>query len=288
MILLRRSLLACLLSALPLCPQAQSWAWDDGSTPYVQSPMDVVDRMLRLAEPMPGEFLLDLGSGDGRIVVEAARRFGTRGLGVDLEPRLVRLAQDNARRAGVEALAKFEVRDLFDTDFGGADIVTAYLLPEVNMKLRPRLLAMKPGTRIVTHDYDMGDWPYDEMVEIPVAEKLVGPLGRSRAYLFVVPADARGTWRSHVPEHGGAWEFRIRQKFQVLEVTARAGAYEQSVRGMRLRGEEISLVVTGIVAGKPWTEAFHGRVTGERIEGEIAISDGDETRTVPWTAIRAK
>jgi SAM-dependent methyltransferase len=260
--------------------------WDDGETPYVQSPMDVVDRMLRLAEPKPGEFLIDLGSGDGRIVVEAAKRYGTHGLGVDLDPRLVALARENARKAGVEGLAKFEVRDLFETDLGGADIISAYLLPEVNQKLMPKLLELKPGTRIVTHDYDMGPWPFDEMVELPVAEKLVGPLGRSKAFLFIVPADVRGTWHSALADHGGAWEFHIAQHYQQLEVKAAGGGHEQAVRGSRLRGDEIRLIVTGVIGGKPWNQAFRGRVKGERIEGAVAISNGEDSRTLPWQAIR--
>src|SRR5258707_1918824 len=177
--------------------------------------------MLRLAEPRPGDYLIDLGSGDGRIVIEAAKRFSTRGLGVDIDPRLVGLARDNARKAGVESLARFEVRDFFELDMRGANIVTAYLLPEVNLKLMPRLLEqLKPGARIVTHDYDMGPWQADEMIELPVAEKLVGPLRRSRVYLFMVPAHAEGVWRSALPENGGAWEFRIAQKHQILELKA--------------------------------------------------------------------
>lgn len=268
---------------------AQSWAWDDGTTPYVQSPQEVVDRMLRLAEPRPGELLVDLGSGDGRIVIEAAKKYGARGLGVDIDPRLVRLAQDNARAAGVEGLARFEAHDLFKLDFSAADIVSAYLLPEVNMQIRPKLLAMKPGTRIVTHDYQFGDWPFDEMVEIKVAEKLVGPTGYSRAYLFVVPADASGTWRSRLQEHGGDWQFRIAQKFQVLDVKAHAGAYEQQVRGMRLRGTEIRLVMSGLVAGRPSTQAFLGTVRGDRIEGQVTVTSAEEEkRTLPWTAQRTK
>ena len=286
--LLRRILVVLAFLGLPFFPQAESGAWgDDGTTPYVQSPMDVVDRMLQLARPKAGEFILDLGSVDGRIVIEAARRFGTRGLGVDLDPRLVKLAQDNARKAGVEGLASFEVRDLFETDFSRADIVSAYLLPEVNLQIMPKLLALKPGTRIVTHDYDMGPWPHDEMIELPVAEKLVGPLGRSKAFLFIVPADARGRWQSRL-EHGGNWEFNIRQNYQLVEVKARAGAREQSVRGTRLRGEEIRMIVVGLVGEKPWNHAFKGVLKGDRIEGEVSISNGEETTTVPWTATRAR
>ena len=148
------------------------------------SPDAVVERMLYLAQPRAGERLVDLGSGDGRIVIEAAKRYGTRGLGVDIDPRLVNLARENAKRAGVEALASFEVRDLFETDLRGVNVVTMYLLPEVNRQLLPRLIdQLKPGARIVSHDYDLGPWTFDEMIELPLAEKLVGPMGRSRACL---------------------------------------------------------------------------------------------------------
>ena len=282
----RTAWLAALLYAAAAA--AQSWAWDDGTTPYVQSPAEVVDRMLQLAAPKPGEFLVDLGSGDGRIVIGAAKKYGARGLGVDIDPRLVRLGQENARAAGVEHLARFESKDFFELDFSQADIVSAYLLPDVNLKLRPKLLAMKPGTRIVTHDYHMGDWPFDEMIELPVAEKLVGPLGRSRVYLFVVPADASGTWRSSLPQHGGTWEFRIAQKYQMLEVAARAAGTEHHVRGIRLRGTELRLVMSGLVAGRPWTQAFRGTVQGERIDGQVTITNGEESRTLPWTAQRIR
>lgn len=265
---------------------AQSWAWDDGTTPYVQSPSEVVERMLWLAQPRPGELLVDLGSGDGRIVIEAAKKYGARGLGVDIDPALVKLARDSARAAGVEALARFEVKNLFELDFSAAHIVSAYLLPEVNLELRPKLLAMRPGTRIVTHDYVFGDWPFDEMVEIPVAEKLVGPKGRSRAYLFIVPADARGAWRSSLPGQTGDWQFRISQTYQILNVTAHADGIEQQVRGMRLRGKEIRLIMSGLVLGRPSTHAFRGTLEGERIDGQVSVTNGDESRTLPWTAQR--
>ncbi|MGH8674005.1 MAG: SAM-dependent methyltransferase [Burkholderiales bacterium] len=268
---------------------AQSWAWDDGSVPFVVSPPEVVDRMLRLAEPRPGELLIDLGSGDGRIVIEAAKRYGARGLGVDIDPTLVARARDNARRAGVEALAHFEVRDLFETDLRGASVVTMYLLPEVNLKLMPRLLQdLKPGARVVSHDYEMGGWRPDETIELTVAEKMVGPTGRSRVHLWFIPADARGTWKSEVKEHGGAWEFRIEQLYQRLDVAARASGIEIAVRGTRLRGDEVKLVASGNVDGKPWNHLFRGILKGDRIEGELLVSDGENNRTLPWTALRAR
>ena len=286
--MISKASLGAFLAALAFSAHAQVWSGDDGVTPYVQSPMDVVDRMLRLAEPKAGEHLIDLGSGDGRIVVEAAKRYGTRGLGVDLDPRLVRLAQENARQAGVEALATFEVRDLFELDLGRADIVTAYLLPEVNQKLVPRLLQLKPGTRIVTHDYDMGAWHYDEMIDLPVAEKLVGPLGHSKIFLFLVPADLRGEWRSELPEQGASWQFKIGQDYQDLHISASAGGHEQRVRGSRLRGEELRMVVTGVVGERAWNHAFRGMVRGDRIEGTVTISNGENSRTIPWLATRSR
>ena len=266
---------------------APAWAWDDGTTPFVVSPDAVVERMLYLAQPKSGERLVDLGSGDGRIVIEAAKRFGARGLGVDIDPRLVKLATDNAKRAGVESLTRFEIQDLFDTDLRGVSVVTMYLLPEVNLKLLPRLVEqLKPGARIVSHDYDLGPWPFDEMIELALAEKMVGPMGRSRVFLWVVPADARGRWLADLPELGGRWQFDVTQKYQVLDVDARAGASNMVVRGARLRGEEIRLAISGLVAGKGYNTLFAGKVVEGRIEGTVRISDGENYRTIPWKAAR--
>jgi len=282
-----RFLFFSLLVATSAAASAQTWAWDDGTTPFVVSPDQVVDRMLYFAQPKPGEKLIDLGSGDGRIVIEAARRFGARGLGVDIDKHLVELARENARRAGVEKLVDFEVQDLFDTDLRGASVVTMYLLPEVNQKLIPRLLGqLKPGARVVSHDYDMGKWTYDEMIEITLAEKMVGPLGRSRIFLWIVPGDARGRWVSEVAEQGGQWNFNIDQQYQLIDVEAQAGAARQTVRGARLRGEEIHIAVTGLVGGKAWNHMFRGTIRGGAIEGEVRVSDGQNERILPWKASR--
>ena len=126
---------------------------------FVPTPQEVVEDMLRLANVKKGDVLYDLGSGDGRIPVTAARLYGTRGVGIDIDPERVREAQENAKRHGVESLVQFRLQDLFEADFREASVVTLYLLPDLNLKLRPRLLAeLKPGTRIVSHQFDMGDW----------------------------------------------------------------------------------------------------------------------------------
>src|SRR3954463_2316565 len=206
---------------LPFALQAQSWAWDDGTVPYVQTPMEIVERMLRMAEVHTGDYVIDLGSGDGRIVVEAAKR-GARCLGVDLDPNLVNLATRNAQQARVGDKARFEVRDIFETDLSRASVVTMYLLPDFNAKLLPRLLALKPGTRIVSHDGGIGDWPADETLEMKTPEKPVGIGGNSKVELWIVPGKAAGAWSSDLGAHGGVWRMRVAQRYQVLEVQVAA------------------------------------------------------------------
>jgi SAM-dependent methyltransferase len=264
---------------------AQSWAWDDGTVPFVVTPREIVERMLRMAEVGKDDFLIDLGSGDGRIVIGAAQR-GAQGLGVDIDPSLVRLATENAQKAGVAARARFEARDIFETDLSGASVVAFYLLPEFNAKLLPRLLALKPGTRIVSHDGGIGDWPPDERLEMRAPEKAVGVGGVSRVDLWIVPADARGRWLAEVPQHGGRWSFDIGQRFQELDVKVDGDGRDLFVRTSRLRGTEIKMVVTGIVGSRAWNHLFEGHVDGNRIAGRLTVSDGNQTRTYPWMATR--
>ncbi len=170
---------------LALC--AGSAAAQDVDVPFVVTPDHVTREMLKLADVKAGDFVIDLGSGDGRIVIVAARHFGARGLGVEIVPDLVEQSRDNARRAGVADRVEFRVQDLFATDLSQATVITMYLLPEVNLQLKPRLLALKPGTRIVSHDWDMGDWKPDRVVTVEVPDKLYGREKVSRLHLWTVP-----------------------------------------------------------------------------------------------------
>ena len=278
---------AVLLAAIPAFAQPQAWAWDDGTVPYVQTPMEIVERMLRMAEVKKDDYVIDLGSGDGRIIVEAAKR-GARGLGVDLDPNLVKHATENARQAGVGDRTRFEVRDIFETDLSQATVVAFYLLPDFNAKLLPKLLKLQPGTRIVSHDGGIGDWPPDERLEMRAPEKPVGVGGVSRVELWIVPADAKGTWASELPVHGGRWQFSIKQKYQELDIDVSAQGKDLLVRNSRLRGEEIKVIVTGIVNGRAWHHYFVGMVKDDRITGEVAVSDGNNKRSFPWTATRTR
>ena len=285
--MLKRLVLIALALVLPAQAQTEAWAWDDGTVPYVNTPMEIVERMLRMAEVGPGDSVIDLGSGDGRIIIESAKR-GARGVGVDLDPNLVRLATENARTAGVSDRARFETRDIFETDLSGASVVAFYLLPDFNAKLMPRLLKLKPGTRIVSHDGGIGTWPPDEKLEMRTPEKTVGIGGLSKIELWIVPANAAGRWASDLGAHGGRWRFQIAQEFQVLDVGARAEGRDLLVRASRLRGDEIKLVVTGVVAGHAWHHLFVGRISGDAITGEVTLSDGTQMRRVPWKAARER
>lgn len=205
---MRRSCLAFFLAAtFANSALAQATALVE-EVPYITTPDNVTLEMLRIADVKPSDHVIDLGSGDGRIVVTAAKRFGASGLGVEIVPDLVRQSIENARRAGVTDRATFREQDIFDTDLSAATVVTMYLLPEFNLRLRPALLALKPGTRIVSHDWDMGDWPPDRTVTLDVPDKKIGREKLSRVHLWRVPAPVQGLWCA------GALRLELTQAFQ--------------------------------------------------------------------------
>jgi SAM-dependent methyltransferase len=212
---MKRWLAACVLAGAAAGAQAQAGE----EVPFITSPDNVTLEMLRLAKVGPGDHVIDLGSGDGRIVILAAKRFGATGLGVEIDPRLVRESQRNASDAGVADRARFREQDLFQTDLSQASVVTMYLLPEVNLQLRPAVLALKPGTRIVSHDWDMGDWQPDVTSVLQVPDKQVGREKASRVHLWIVPAKVEGLWCASSPSANGS--LQLTQKYQ--EVAARVG-----------------------------------------------------------------
>ncbi len=183
MALVMRAFKALLLA----CLAGSAWAQADIEVPFVVTPDHVTREMLRLADVKPGDYVIDLGSGDGRIVIVAAKHFGARGLGVEIVPELVARSRENAAKAGVADRAEFRLQDLFATDLAPATVITMYLLPDVNLLLKPRLRALRPGTRIVSHDWDMGaDWPPDRTVVVDVPDKTIGRDKTSRLHLWVV------------------------------------------------------------------------------------------------------
>lgn len=258
------------------------------SVPYVPTPQVVVDRMLEMGKVGPGDYLIDLGSGDGRIVVTAAKRFGTRGFGVDLDPQRIAEASANARTAGVADKVAFYQRDLFETDLSEATVITMYLLPEVNLRLRPRLLDLKPGTRIVSHDFSMDDWQPDEHIQMPAPDKYGGSGGTSDVYLWLVPAKAAGTWRWELPLRGGAvaYELDARQRFQALTGTVRVAGQRVPLESARLKGDTIELAFTANVHGAPVRHRFSGRIDGGAINGSAQLAGAQLQSGLEWEAQR--
>lgn len=234
------------LAALALTAWLPSASQAQDEVPFITTPDAVTLAMLQLAGMTANEFLIDLGSGDGRIVITAARRFGARGLGVDIDPALVARSQGNARAAGVADRVAFRVQDLFQTELSAAQVVTLYLLPEVNLQLRPRLLALAPGTRIVSHDWDMGDWQADRQVTLDVPEKAIGRDKRSTVHLWVVPASVQGLWCT-----AGA-SLAITQRFQAFSAT---------------------LSTTGAAAP---LAVFDGRVAGDQLQAGTAAQAANQ------------
>lgn len=259
------------------------------SVPYVPTPQAVVDRMLAMAKMTAQDYLIDLGSGDGRIVITAAKKFGTHGFGVDLNPVRISEANENARKAGVSDKVAFYQRNLFDTDLTQATVITMYLLPRVNLELRPKLLELKPGTRIVSHDFDMGDWKADASVRIGAPDKFSGAGGDSDVYFWVIPAKTGGGWRSQLPVAGKPqnYEFMFEQKYQMVSGSARVNGRPVKILDARLRGAELTFSFTAEVNGAPVKHEFSGRVDDGRIIGQVVLSGSRLAARMEWIAGRA-
>ncbi len=272
----RRRLLAGLVS-LPLLPASARAQPVPLDVPFVPSGDETVERMLRMAAVGPEDRLIDLGSGDGRIVIAAARQFGTRGLGVELDPGRWAAAQRNAERSGVADRVRFERADLFETDLSAATVITMYLLPAVNLRLRPRLLALRPGTRVVSHDFDMGEWLPDQRAD----------RDGSTVYLWIVPARVEGTWRWRMPDEAG-FSVRLRQQFQLVHGQAERDEAPVWLQDARLRGAEITFTLLGQTSRGPFRHDCSGRVEGDQIVGSIRTraGEGASARPQPWRATR--
>jgi precorrin-6B methylase 2 len=258
---LRHALLPALIA---LSPALNAQGLD---VPYVPTPESVVKRMLQLGQVGKNDFVMDLGSGDGRIAIAAARDFGARALGVDIDPERIREANENAKKAGVTDRVTFRQQNLFETSIKDANVITMYLLTNVNLKLRPRMLEeLRPGTRLVSHAFSMGEWKPDvhERVE------------NRDVYLWVVPAKVDGRWT--VQDGAQSFTVEIEQEFQELKGRATVGGKTVPLVNAKMNGEHI--VFTVEIGGKP--ETFEGKATGDRME---AISGPLATKRA-WSATR--
>lgn len=230
---------------------------------WVPTPQALVDRMLGLGKVTAKDNLIDLGSGDGRTVITAAKR-GATALGIEYNPDMVELSKRSAEKAGVAAKAQFRKADLFETDFSHATVITMFLLPDINLRLRPKILDMKPGTRIVSNSFTMGEWKWDDSVAASSDE---GCTSYCTAYLWIVPAKVAGTWK--MPEG----TLQLKQEFQMVSGTLTVNGTPRSISG-KVNGDEISFTDGG--------SRYTGRVNGERIDGSLKNGAGNKA----WTATR--
>jgi len=270
-----RAIMAGALFALStVAPAASPAASPDVPTPYLPSTSVAVDEMLRVASVAPGDLVADLGSGDGRVVIAAARDYGARGLGIELDPRLVEESRANARKAGVTDRVEFREGDVLTADYRDATVVTLYLLPNLVERLKPRLLAMKPGTRIVAHDYGFSEWKPDRRVVI------------SKTYLlYVVPAQVGGRWRlrAELPDGPREYDFELKQSYQEIKGGAQAGNGYLPAFEARLEGDRISFVMVDDSA----SYRFEGRaVSSLEMEGVVRTGLGRDLTESRWRATR--
>jgi precorrin-6B methylase 2 len=271
--LLRRSFLALIVSLAATVALAQDKPAGSDFQPevgqsgkdvvWVPTPQSLVDKMLDIAKVTPADYVIDLGSGDGRTVITAAKR-GARALGIEYNPDMVALSQRNAANEGMGEKATFMKADLFETDFSQATVITMFLLPDINLKLRPKILDLKPGTRIVSNSFTMGEWEHDRSVQATEKE---GCQSYCTAYLWIVPAKVDGSWK--LPEA----ELTIKQSFQMITGTLKAGGKSIAIKG-RMSGDQISF--------KAGDAEYRGRVTADGIKGTVKSRGG----AGDWSATR--
>ena len=268
----RRSLLTFVLSVVAVSALAQTQTakpfepqsgQPGKDVVWVPTPQTLVDKMLDMANVTPQDYVIDLGSGDGRTVITAATR-GARAHGIEYNPDMVALSQRNAAARSVSDKATFVKADLFESDFSKATVITMFLLPSINVQLRPKILDMRPGTRIVSNAFDMEDWQADETAEIPECSQWC------KALLWIVPAKVEGSWR--LPQG----DLTLTQRFQMLSGTLGSGSGATQIVNGRLRGDQITFDVGGA--------HYTGRVTGDTIEGTLASG----ATTSNWQASRTR
>lgn len=243
---------------------------------FVPTDPAVVDEMLRMAEISKDDIVYDLGCGDGRLVITAAKQYGARGVGIDIDPQRIAESKENASKAGVTGRVKFFVGDLFEADFHEATAVTLYLLPELNVKLRPTLMKqLKPGTPVVSHDFDMGDWEPDEK------KVVTGATRDHTVYKWIIPVNVAGVWRwtQRAPSGNISYSLVLHQTFQKLSGALHTNGKEAALPDILLVGDQISFQLPE--SG----ERFIARLRGGSLEGSSSAADG---RQIAWTATRVQ
>lgn len=257
---------------------------------YVPTPEEVVIEMLQVARVTRNDIVYDLGCGDGRFVITAAKVFGARGVGVDIDPVRIKESNENARKAGVTDRVKFIEQDLFKTDISEATVVSLYLLSELNLKLRPKLFReLRPGTRIVSHEFDMGDWKPDNMGTVRNVTLYYNPsptVKDTNYYYWVIPADVAGIWCWTMGTSTGQRDYTLRlvQKFQEISGNVNIKGQETPIAAARLVGEQLSFTIRDNTDNPNAVMRFNGRIRGDTLQG--LVEAGPLSQIYNWTARR--
>ncbi len=259
---------------------------------YVPTPEEVVIKMLQMAKVTQNDIVYDLGCGDGRVVITAAKVFGARGVGVDIDPVRIKESNENARKVGVTDRVKFIEQDLFKTDISEATVVSLYLQRELNLRLRPKLLReLRPGTRIVSHEFDMDDWKPDNMGTVPNVKLYYKPntaVKNTNYYYWVIPADIAGTWRWTMATSTGEQDYALRlvQKFQEISGGVGVKGQKATIADARLVGDQLSFTLRNNTKKEEAVMWFSGRITGDTIQGLVEFQDEPFSPIYDWTARR--
>ena len=259
---------------------------------YVPSPQSVAEAMAKMAGVGKSDVVVDLGSGDGRIVTTAARLHGARGFGVEINPELVDLASALAKKSGVGDRVTFMQQNVFDADLRKATVVNLYLFPELMRMLRPKLLnELQPGARIVSHDFSFGTWEPDEQITFFAPDKFGGAGADAKISLWIVPARIQGYWNWSLPVGGQVMHYAsiVEQRFQVGEGIVRVGNRRGLFTDLKLRGDQVSFGLRITVdPGVLVMHEFRGTVRSDAIEGTVRVTpDGGKTAELPWRATRS-
>ena len=259
---------------------------------FVPTPQLVVVEMLKMAGVTKDDILYDLGCGDGRIVITAATMFGAHGIGVELDPFLIRQSTEKVRRAGVGDRVKIIPGDFFKTNLGKADVVTLYLTPELNLRLRSKFFEeLRPGSRIVSHDFNMGDWRPDNMGRLRNIKYEYPDRSYARDapyYLWIVPANVAGLWRWTISSEAGSYEVSLHlfQKFQDLAGKVRMRGREMAIVDPCLAGDRLSFILKDDAGKEDTLMWFNGRIKGNTIQGSLEVPGGQNAGNYNWDARR--
>ena len=296
--------LICLLAAMTLIFVSRAPAQQKKpEVPYVSTPDEVVAEMLRIANVSKDDLLYDLGCGDGRIVITAAKMYGCRGVGIDIDPERIRESQENAIKAGVSDRVQFFQMDLFEAEIREASVVTLYLLSGVNLRLRPKLFRdLSPGSRVVSHEFSMGKWEPDATSSVKAEnyrdpylfnywdEQIDDYWRTHKVYLWIIPGNVKGTWKLTIPDFSGNDEFTLRfdQEFQRVrgQVLESASTIPVFIKDVKIRGNMLLFTLERKLNGRTESMHFEGMIQGNTMRGTMEIEGGPEIGKIKWSAKR--